>query len=289
MDIRVTTKLIALLGEPLGQSYAARIQNEAFAAEGLDYYYFPVEVGNDGLETVIAAARIMNFAGLVVTKPNKVIACDLVDSLDPLAKAMGTINTIVKTEDGKLVGYNTDGLACVKSLRIDGKVNISESAFFCIGAGGVGRAIGYTLAYSGAAKIYITDISPAAARGLCDAINSDYPGVAEIVDMNDLPAVYQAADGSDVVMNLTGLGMGQAIGQMPFSERLFHKGQLAFDAVYNPAVTRFLEVAEKAGCRILNGMNMNIYQGCIGFELHTGHKAPVEQMRETVRNILAGK
>ena len=289
MDINITTKLIALLGKPLAQSYAARIQNEAFAAEGLDYYYFPIEVGNDGLKTVIDAARVMNFAGLVVTKPNKVVACNLVDGLDPLAEAMGTINTIVKTEDGKLIGHNTDGLACVKSLQADGKVNVSKSTFFCIGAGGVGRAIGYTLAYSGAAKIYITDISPTTAQSLYDAIEFKYPGVAEVVDMNDLPAVYQAAGQSDIVMNLTGLGMGQTIGQMPFSEKLFHKGQLAFDAIYNPAVTKFLEVAEKAGCQILNGMSMNIYQGCIGFELHTGHKAPLAQMQKTVCNILAGK
>lgn len=286
MEVKTTTKLIALLGEPLTQSFAAKIQNEAFQTEGLDYFYFPVEVGNEGLKSVLDAARVMNFAGLVVTKPNKMFVCDLLDELEPLAKAMGSVNTVVKTEDGKLVGHNTDGLACVRSLQEDGGADVEKSVFFCIGAGGVGRAIAYTLAYCGAKKIYVTDIAPKAAESLRQAIESSYPGVAETVAMDDLDRVHEISDQSDVILNLTGLGMGKYIGKMPFSDRIFHAGQLAFDAIYNPAETKFLEEAKKKGCAVLNGMSMNVYQGAIGFQFHTGRQAPIEQMRKTVERLL---
>lgn len=286
MEVKTTTKLIALLGEPLTQSFAAQIHNDAFQAEGLDYFYFPAEVGNDGLKAVLDAARVMNFAGLVVTKPNKVFVCPLLDELEPLAKAMGSVNTVVKTEDGRLVGHNTDGLGCVKSLQEDGGVDLNHSAFFCIGAGGVGRSIAYTLAHCGAKKLFITDIAPEAADSLCQAIERDYPGTAETVAMDDLEKVYEVSDRSDVILNLTGLGMGSHIGEMPFSERIFHPGQLAFDAIYNPAETKFLAEARKKGCAVLNGMSMNVYQGAIGFQLHTGRPAPVQQMRKTVERLL---
>jgi len=286
MEVKTTTKLIALLGSPLKQSFAAAIQNEAFEAEGLDYFYFPVEVGNDGIKPILDAVRVMNFAGLVVTKPNKVFVCGLLDELDPLAEAMGAVNTVVKTGEGKLVGYNTDGLACVKSLRADQNVDVERSVFFCIGAGGVGRAIAYTLAYCGAKKIYVTDLMPEAAEDLCAAIERKYPGVARVVAMDDLEQVNRAAADSGVVMNLTGLGMGGHIGEMPFTGEIFRPGQVAFDAIYNPPVTKFLEEAEKKGCRTLNGMNMNVYQGSIGYQLHTGRPAPIEQMRKTVERLL---
>lgn len=286
MEIQITTKLIALLGKPLDHSFAARIQNEAFAAEGLDYYYYPSEVGNEDLKIVLEAARAQNYAGLVITKPNKVFVCGLLDELDPLAAAMQSVNTVVKTKDGRLVGYNTDGLACVKSLE-DAGVRVKEERFFCIGAGGVGRSIAYTLAHCGAKKIWLTDVISESADALGRDINRDFPGVAEVVSMEKADLARNVSGQAEVIMNLTGLGMGKSAGQMPFTPEIFHPGQLAFDAIYNPPETRFLKEAKARGCRTLNGMNMNVYQGAIGFQLHTGRKAPIGQMRRTVETILA--
>ena len=287
MEITTNTKLIALLGKPLGFSFAAKIQNAAFAEKGLDYYYYPAEVDAEQLEAVLNAVRVMNYAGVVVTKPNKVKVLQFLDDLDPLARAMGSVNTVVKTADGRLVGYNTDGLACVRSLKEDAQVDPSQSVFFCLGTGGVGRAIAYTLAYSGAKRIYLTDIFPPALHDVFEAIEKDFPGVAETVPFDQEEAIYDTAGRCDVIMNCTGFGHGAHAGEMPFTPRLFHEGMLAFDAIYNPPVTKFLEEARKKNCRILNGMNMSVYQSAIGFKLHTGQDAPAETMMHTAREFLA--
>ena len=287
MEITVNTKLIALLGKPLGFSFAAKIQNAALAKKGLDYYYYPAEVGDEALETVLNAVRVLNYAGAVITKPNKVKVLPYLDDLDPLARAMGSVNTVVKTAEGQLVGYNTDGLACVRSLKEDANIDISQSSFFCLGAGGVGRAIAYTLAYSGAKKIYLTDISSQAMSSVWEAIEKDFPGVAQAVPFEAEQTVYAVAQDCDVIMNCTGFGHGTHYGEMPFTPKLFHAGMLAFDAIYNPPVTKFLEEAQKCGCRILNGMNMGVYQSAIGFKLHTGEDAPLEVMMKTAADLLA--
>ena len=157
MKIDINTKMITLLGKPLGQSFAARMQNAGYEAAGLNMLYFYTEVDKDHLGDVVNGLRYMNFAGFAVTKPNKVRVLRYLDELDPLCKKMGASNTVVKTPEGKLIGYNTDGVGFYTSLVEEGKINVEESTFFCFGAGGAGRAMCSVLAYHGAKKIYITE------------------------------------------------------------------------------------------------------------------------------------
>ena len=110
MKIDINTKMITLLGKPLGQSFAARMQNAGYEAAGLNMLYFYTEVDKDHLGDVVNGLRYMNFAGFAVTKPNKVRVLRYLDELDPLCKKMGASNTVVKTPEGKLIGYNTDGV-----------------------------------------------------------------------------------------------------------------------------------------------------------------------------------
>jgi len=288
MEIGVKTKLIALCGIPLGQSFAARIQNDAFRAAGLDYYYFPVEVDHEGLLSVLDAARYMNFAGLVITKPNKIFVCSHLDELDPLAKTMGSVNTVVK-KGNKLIGYNTDGMACVQSLAEDAGIKVKEGSFFCLGAGGVGRAVACTLAHNGAGKIFITDQKEEAAIDLVAVINETYGEIAKHIPYNTKEAIVTHGREADVILNLSGLGMGEYIGKTPVSREVFRKGQLAFEAIYNPAETRFMSDAKASGCQVLNGLHMTVNQGAIGYRLHTGQEPPYHQMRRTISAILAGR
>ena len=136
MKIDIDTKMITLLGKPLGQSFAARMQNAGYEAAGLNMLYFYTEVDKDHLGDVVNGLRYMNFAGFAVTKPNKVRVLRYLDELDPLCKKMGASNTVVKTPEGKLIGYNTDGVGFYTSLVEEGKINVEESTFFCFGAGG---------------------------------------------------------------------------------------------------------------------------------------------------------
>lgn len=213
MKIDINTKMITLLGKPLGQSFAARMQNAGYEAAGLNMLYFYTEVDKDHLGDVVNGLRYMNFAGFAVTKPNKVRVLRYLDELDPLCKKMGASNTVVKTPEGKLIGYNTDGVGFYTSLVEEGKINVEESTFFCFGAGGAGRAMCSVLAYHGAKKIYITDFYEPCAESLVMDINENFAPVAELVHHGDYAKIAEC----NVVMNASGIGMGSTIGQTPMA------------------------------------------------------------------------
>lgn len=285
MNIDINTKMITLLGKPLSQSFAARMQNAGYEAAGLNMLYFYTEVDQEHLGDVVNGLRYMNFAGFAVTKPNKVRVLWYLDQLDPLCEKMGASNTVVKTEDGKLVGYNTDGVGFYTSLVEEGKINVAQSTFFCFGAGGAGRAMCSVLAYHGAKKIYITDFYEPCAQALMEDINVNFAPVAELVRHGDFSKIASA----NVVMNASGIGMGVTIGQSPMPQEYVNASQFYFDACYNPDKTQFLLNAEARGARILNGLGMSLYQGAAQIELWTGKKAPVEAMRKELLDIIGGK
>lgn len=282
--IDINTKMVTLLGKPLGQSFAARMQNAGYKAAGMNMLYFYTEVKNKHLEDVINGIRYMNFAGFAVTKPNKVKVLDYLDELDPLCTKMGSCNTVVKSPDGKLIGYNTDGIGFYRSITEDGGVDVENSVFFCIGAGGVGRAICSILANYNAKKIYIMDMDEVSARNLVQDINSNFDPVAEFIHSGDFDKIAE----SDVVINASGIGMANtaSFGHSPMPKELIKPNQFYFDASYNPKRTAFLEHAKEAGCKVLNGLGMSLYQGAAQIELWTGQEAPIDAMREELLQIL---
>ena len=285
MKVDINTKMITLLGDPLKQSFAARMQNAGYEAAGLNMIYFYTVVNNEHLGDVVNGLRYMNFAGFAVTKPNKVKVLEYLDELDPLCEKMGASNTVVRSEDGHLKGYNTDGVGFYTSITTEGGVDVKNSTFFCFGAGGAGRAMCSILAYKGAKKIYITDYFDTASESLVKDINEHFAAVAVQVPKGDFAKTAEA----DVILNASGIGMGKHIGETPMPEEYIKEGQFYFDACYNPAKTQFLMNAEKKGCKILNGLGMSLYQGAAQVELWTGKKAPVEAMRKELLDIIAGK
>lgn len=279
----INTKMITLIGTPLGQSFASRMQNTGYQAAGLNMIYFYTEADNEHLGDIVNGLRYMNFAGFAVTKPNKVAVLQYLDELDPLCEKMGACNTVLKTPEGKLIGYNTDGIGFYTSLVQEGGVKVEQSVFFCFGGGGAGRAMCSVLAYKGARKIYITDAYEPCAKSLVEDINTKFAPVAEYVPYGD----FSKLAASDVVLNASGIGMGKTIGQSPLPKEYIQSSQMYFDACYNPDKTQFLLDAEEKGCKILNGLGMSLYQGVAQVELWSGKKAPVEAMRQELMNILA--
>lgn len=278
----INTKMVTLLGKPLSQSFAARMQNAGYQAAGLNMLYFYTEVENDHLGEVVAGLRHMNFAGFAVTKPNKVAVLQYLDELDPLCAKMGASNTVVRTAEGKLIGYNTDGVGFYTSLVEEGNVQTDQSTFFAFGAGGAGRAMCSILAYNNAKRIYITDYYEESAKSLVKDINENFAPVAEFVPHGDYAKLAHA----DVVLNATGIGMGKTIGQSPLPEDAVLADKLYYDACYNPLKTQFLLNAEAKGARILNGIGMSLYQGTAQVALWTGKEPPVEAMRAELMTIL---
>lgn len=283
--ITVDTKLIALLGNPLRQSFSTKMQNAAYQAHNLDFEYFPIETRPETLKTVVNFVRCANFIGLGVTKPDKVHIMEYLDELDPLAEKIGAVNTVLVTPEHKLRGYNTDGAGFYLSLQKHWDKPLDETSFFCLGAGGAGRAICVTLASYGAKKIYISDLYPESAGKLVADINSMGAAVAELVPFQDQSAIAETAQKCQVIMNATGVGMAPKLDQSPVDSSIFHADMLAFDATYNPERTQFLKDAQRCGCRIFNGLEMLVYQGVLQAELWTGDKDMADIMFKTVYEI----
>jgi len=289
MSVDINTKMVTLLGKPLNQSYAARMQNSAYKASGLNMLYFYSEVENDHLGDIVNGIRHMNFAGFAVTKPNKVEIMKYVDEVDPLCEKMNASNTVV-LKDGKLKAYNTDGVGFFRSLMEEvPQLDVKETVFFCMGAGGAGRAICSVLAYNGAKKIYITNRSLSKAEELANDINENFANIAHAVDIEDVELYKATIEESNVIMNNTGLGMLSSLDMTPVPKEFLNKDKICFDATSNPAKTKFLEDAESLGCKIINGLGMSLYQGAKQIELWSGKEAPIEAMRSELLTILSEK
>ena len=198
---------------------------------------------------------------------------------------MGACNTVVRTSDNRLKGYNTACTGFYKSIENETDFQISGSICFCIGAGGAGRAICSALAYKGAKMVYITDKIERSAFDLMDDINCNFEAVTEFVPFGD----YSKVKDCSLVINASGIGMGKTVGQSPLPEEFIDSKQFFFDACYNPSKTQFLIDAESKGCKILNGLGMSLYQGVAQIEIWTGKPAPVEAMRQELIRITEEK
>ncbi len=285
--VTVETKLISLLGYPLKQTFAPQMFNQTFQELDMDYFYFPIEVENDKLETIVEAIRCMNYVGFNVTKPNKIKILDYLDELDELAEKIGSVN-VVAIREGKLKGYNTDGIGFVQALIDETNIDLSQNTFFIFGAGGASRALSSTLAYQGAKKLYIIDKFDEASTSLVKDINGKIRKCAEFIAFDNAP-IGQLIKESNILVNASGIGMYPHVEKTPLKKELLHKDLFVCDITYNPAKTRLLLDAEEAGCRIMNGIGMAINQGIKGFALMTGMPEPTEIMRDAMYRIIGAK
>ncbi|HWP52095.1 MAG TPA: shikimate dehydrogenase [Clostridia bacterium] len=283
--ITVDTKLVGLLGTPLSQSVSYLLQNQVYEQTGINYFYFPIEVAEaQALPDVLTGIRAMNFIGFAITKPYKETILQYLDEQDDSVVQMGACNTVLIRE-GKLVGYNTDGIGCIRSLEQDGGLKITGKTFFSFGAGGAARAVCFELARHGAKRIVI-----ASPFGMCDRLAEDinryFPELCIPVDIGETDRMYDYVRHADVLLNLSGIGMTPHEKETPMENPCFQSHQVCYDAVYQPEKTRFLLEAEAARCQTLNGLGMVIYQGLEQIKLWAGVTAPAHIMFDAVKNTL---
>ncbi len=281
----VTTKLIVLLGNPLGHSISPPMHNRVFEKLALDYCYIPVQVTGENLKTVFAGLTRMNVAGLNVTIPHKIAIIDCLDELDPLAQTIGAVNTIC-IKDGRTKGYNTDGEGFISSLQAEGNISAGNKRIFLIGSGGAARAIAMTLAFHGAAKIFISNRTLAKAEALAKEINEKIRHCATAIDMQSTLQM-ESIRTCDILVNSTSLGMHPQEDRLPINEKFLHKHLVVADIVYNPRTTRLLAMAAVKGCKIVHGLGMLIYQGGAAFKLWTGIDPLIPEMTEAASLLLA--
>lgn len=287
IPIDTRTRLVGLLGQPLGHSLSPAMHNRAFRILGLNYCYLPIEVADRDLKTVTAGIAKMNFAGYNVTIPHKIRIMDCLDAVDPLAQAIGAVNTVT-IRNGRSTGYNTDGIGFVRSIEAVGGLSIKEKSIMMLGSGGAARAIAMTLAQQGAARIAIANRTEAKAHALAGDVNRQGRECCRTVPMEP-PALETVLRHTDILVNTTSVGMHPREGECPIPEHLVHGGLVVCDIVYNPRQTRLLDIARQKGCRLVEGLGMLVYQGAAGFRMWTGLEAPVDAMFDAIGQNAAVK
>ncbi|MBI4858176.1 MAG: shikimate dehydrogenase [Acetobacterium woodii] len=268
MKISVNTKIYAVIGDPIAQSLSPQLHNGLFETIGVDALYLPIGVKAEDLEKLVDGFRLMNFGGFNITKPHKMEVMKYLDGLDPLAEKIGAVNTVVY-QDGKMIGYNTDGFGFIKSIENKiGDILKEDLTILILGCGGAVKSVAMALADWGIKKVIIANRTVEKAEELANQINESWPGKAQAISM-EVSALEKAVNQSVVIANGTSLGMADTIDQTPLPKNLMKKDLLVYDMIYSPPVTQFMNDASAVGAQTVNGLEMLLYQGLLAFELWT--------------------
>ncbi|WP_175990967.1 shikimate dehydrogenase [Bacillus sp. Marseille-Q1617] len=274
--------LYGVIGDPIAHSMSPVMHNAAFHDAGIQASYGRLHVVPSELPDAIKGIRALGLRGINVTVPHKTAVMPLLDEIDPLAASIGAVNTIVNRE-GKLIGYNTDGLGFVEGLKKDIQGDLSSKKVLIIGAGGAAKAIYFTLASLGVRNIDITNRSDDKAFDMIDSCP---------VDIESQYCKLQEAELKlhqyDIVIQTTSIGMFPAAEESPIRVDRVKTGAVFSDIIYNPLKTSFLRQAEQHGAVIQNGIDMFVYQGALAFTKWTGITPNTELMKNIVLKQLGG-
>jgi shikimate dehydrogenase len=255
--------LTGLLGAPIANSAAPAMHERAAEALGLRCHYQLIEMASatrEELKVLLEGVRRLGFAGINVTYPYKEAVVDLLDELSPSAAQIGAVNTVVVRE-GRLTGHNTDttGFARAVSPLVSAS---GHGAVAVIGAGGVGKAIGFALAGLGVKGLRIFDSEAAKATRLAVQLEGR-------IETSISPNVEDALQGVVGVVNASPVGMLPSL-DTPIPDALLHAGLWVADAVYTPLWTPLLKAAKAKGATVMTGRELAINQAADAFELFTG-------------------
>ncbi len=280
------TKRLAIIGDPVGHSISPAIYNATFPAMGIDARYEAWRTPRDQVGGAIKKLRADDMLGMNVTVPHKEAVLDLLDEIDPAARAIGAVNCVTK-RDGRLVGYNTDKAGFVDSLRNAGFEPSGRRALV-LGVGGSARAVAVGLIEAGAAHIVLAGRRPDAVATLASHLRAFAPAASiseSTLAIADLEVQTPAAD---LVVNCTPVGMHGTGNEdeSPLPAGLLRKGLWVCDLVYRPPRTKLLRNAEAAGAFSLGGLEMLVLQAAESVRLWTGREPPVDIMREAARRAL---
>ncbi len=278
--IDASFRVCALFGLPARHSMGPSIHNTAFEALGLPFVYVAHDVEPAQLAQAMAGVRAMGYRGLSITMPHKVAALPLVDEVDEMARAIGCINTVVN-ENGRLLGYNTDGLGALGALARAG-ADPRGRRVVMLGSGGAARAVASTLGFRARpSELVMLGAIP-------DELNRLARDVAERTRINvkarvlDEAVLAEELAQAEILLQCTPVGMNPDVERTLVPAHLLRPELVVFDVVYNPRRTRLLREAAQAGCRVIEGMEMFLGQAMEQFTLWTGQSAPANIMRAVV-------
>ncbi len=267
-------RLFSVIGHPISHSMSPVMHNAAFKHLNLNFRYETVDVLPETLREFMTTVRY-TYAGLNVTIPHKVSVIDHLDELSKEAELIGAVNTVKCGE--KLVGYNTDGVGCVRALAEAG-VNVKDKNILIIGTGGAGRAIAFQLSLEGA-NLSLSDLRKESAEHLSKDIRSKVGCDVDVVESN-ANKLAEALKEADVFINSTPVGMSPNVSESIIEAALLPNDIAVMDLVYNPLETKLLRLASERGCKTIGGLGMLVHQGAESLRIWLDIEPPVDIMRK---------
>lgn len=281
--IKGSTGLLCLIGSPVGHSGSPAMYNFSFRHYGLDYAYMAFDIREEEAEAAVQAMRLLKVRGFNVTMPCKNVVAGLVDELSPAARIIGAVNTVVN-DQGRLVGHMTDGGGFVRNLREHG-VEVKDKKIVLLGAGGAATAIAVECALQGARAISVFNANDPfldRARTTAETLAVEVPGCqVKVICLEDQKALRDEIASGDILVNATSVGMKPREDATLIEDvTMLRPGLVVADTVYNPLETKLMRQAREAGCQVIGGKGMLLWQGAIAFKLYTGLDMPVEEYQK---------
>lgn len=256
MEINTHTKLCFVIGDPVEHSLSPEFHNRAYKKMGLEgqFIFLAAHVKPEDLKEVMTSFRQIGVRGISCTLPHKETVLPFLDKIDPVAKEIGAVNTIIN-ENGKFTGYNTDWIGIVEPLKKHGPIKGKKVAI--MGAGGVAKAAVYGLLQQGA-QVTVFNRSAERAIPLSKQFSIPWKDLSQLSELSEM----------DIIIQASSVGMKEDESLIP--KDLLQKGQIAFELIYTPRWTRFLKEAEQKGLTLIFGEELFLEQAKAQFEMYTG-------------------
>lgn len=278
------TRVCGIIANPVEHSMSPLLQNLFAERTGINLNYVPFKVAEQEVEAAVKGAFALNILGMNVTVPHKQNVMPYLTDLDRTARAVGAVNTLVRTENG-FKGYNTDVTGLSRTISEAGMV-LKDRDCILIGAGGAAKAAAYVMAEGGASVIYVLNRNTARAKALAADVNHLFQReVALPVALNDYGFIPK---GRYFAVQCTSVGMHPNTQDAPIEDPEFYENIAeAVEIIYTPEETKFMKLVRAAGGRVTGGLNMLLYQGAAAFELwNPGVKVGAEVIAEAGRVLM---
>jgi 3-dehydroquinate dehydratase/shikimate dehydrogenase len=268
-QVDAASKVYGVAGDPIAHSLSPAIMNAALRRENVNGVFLALHTKS--LKDLLACVREIPIQGLAITMPHKQAILPYLDNTDPQTAKIGACNTVVRSQDGKLYGFNTDTAGVVTPL--EQRIPLNGARILLLGAGGAARAAVFGLKERGA-EIYILNRNAEAAQKLARQAKARTLKRANLKKLD-----------FDVIINATPVGMANTRESPLNADEI--KAKYVFDMVYDPAETKLLKLARERGAETIPGSVMFVHQAARQFEIWTGKPAPREDMLKIVNLALA--
>ncbi|MCR1961010.1 shikimate dehydrogenase [Thomasclavelia cocleata] len=284
MESRISamTSLYAFIASPAHHSKSPLMHNCAFKELGVNSVYLAFDIESDKLKDTIKGFKAMGVKGANISMPHKQNIIPYLDQISTASRLCNAVNTII-LKDNKYYGTITDGIGFIKSLE-EKNWSINSNKITMVGAGGASTAIMVQMALDGAKEIVVYNRT--IREEFIEIINNTSKETGCLITLkplSDTSSLRQDMQDSYLFINTTGVGMEPMLNQsvVPDSS-YFHPDLKVADIIYQPAVTKMLQMALDAGCEIMNGELMLLYQGAESFKIWTDLEMPINKVKKVL-------